>query len=209
MCGHYIWKDFSHVNQGREMQWGEVRKRWDFVYVLYISNPSTFLHPHRHCPILSHHDLWCWKHNGLLTGSPFVTSATCKKVGTQGIAVEMLASGVHYCNGVSKAARDTAPQVKKEPCEKIGRVQSPFLIKKLKLKQYEWIYICMCAKSLQSCPTLWDPVDCSPPGSSVHGISQARILEWVASSFSRRSSWPRDWTHISYLSWTGRQVLYR
>ena len=37
----------------------------------------------------------------------------------------------------------------------------------------------------QSCPTLWDPVDCSPPGSSVHGILQARILEWVAISFSR------------------------
>ena len=40
----------------------------------------------------------------------------------------------------------------------------------------------------QSCPTLCDPVDCSLPGSSVHGIFQARILEWVAISFSRRSS---------------------
>ena len=40
----------------------------------------------------------------------------------------------------------------------------------------------------QSCPTLWDPVDCSPPGSSAHGILQARILEWVAISFSRGSS---------------------
>ena len=40
----------------------------------------------------------------------------------------------------------------------------------------------------QSCPTLCDPVDCSPPGSSVHGILQARILEWVAISFSRGSS---------------------
>ena len=44
----------------------------------------------------------------------------------------------------------------------------------------------------QSCPTLCDPVDCSPPGSSVHGILQARILEWVAISFSRESSGPRD-----------------
>ena len=43
----------------------------------------------------------------------------------------------------------------------------------------------MHAKSLQSCLTLWDPLDCNPPGSSVHGISQARILEWVAISFSR------------------------
>ena len=43
-----------------------------------------------------------------------------------------------------------------------------------------------------SCPTLWDPMVCSPPGSSVHGIFQARMLEWVAISFSRGSSWPRD-----------------
>ena len=41
-------------------------------------------------------------------------------------------------------------------------------------------YLCVHAKSLQSCPTLCDPLDCSPPGSSVHGILQARILEWVA-----------------------------
>ena len=44
----------------------------------------------------------------------------------------------------------------------------------------------------QSCPTLCEPMDCSPPGSSVHGIVQARILEWVAVSFSRGSSQPRD-----------------
>ena len=43
----------------------------------------------------------------------------------------------------------------------------------------------------QSCPTLCDPVDCSPPGSSIHGILQARILEWVAVPFSSGSSWPR------------------
>ena len=44
------------------------------------------------------------------------------------------------------------------------------------------------AKSLQLCPTLWDPMDCSPPGSSVHGILQARILEWDAMPFSRGSN---------------------
>ena len=49
----------------------------------------------------------------------------------------------------------------------------------------------------QSCPTLCDPLDCSPPGSSIHGIFQARILEWVAISFSRRSSQPRNWTQVS------------
>ena len=48
----------------------------------------------------------------------------------------------------------------------------------------------MCAKSLQLCPTLCNPMDCSSPGSSVHGILQARVLEWVATSFSRESSGP-------------------
>ena len=46
----------------------------------------------------------------------------------------------------------------------------------------------------KSCPTLCDPIDCSPPGCSLHGISQARILEWVALSFSRGSSQLGDWT---------------
>ena len=58
------------------------------------------------------------------------------------------------------------------------------------------------AKSLQLCVTLWDPVDCSPPGSSVHKILQARILEWVAISFSRGSSQPRDRTQVSCGSYT-------
>ena len=49
----------------------------------------------------------------------------------------------------------------------------------------------------QSCPTLCDSMDCSPPSSSVHGILQARILEWVAIPFSRGSSWPRDQTWVS------------
>ena len=48
--------------------------------------------------------------------------------------------------------------------------------------------VCVCAQSLQSCLTLCDPVGCSPPGSSAHGIFQARILEWVAVPSSRDSS---------------------
>ena len=49
----------------------------------------------------------------------------------------------------------------------------------------------------QLCPTLWDPMDCSLPGSSLHGILQARVLEWVVISFSRGSSHPRDRTLVS------------
>ena len=49
----------------------------------------------------------------------------------------------------------------------------------------------------QSCPTLCDPMDCSLSGSSVHGIFQAIVLEWIAISFSRGTSWPMDWTQVS------------
>ena len=64
------------------------------------------------------------------------------------------------------------------------------------------------AQPLQSCPTLCDPVDCSPPGSSVHGILLARILEWVAMPSYSGSSRPRDQTHVSYISCIGMWVLY-
>ena len=56
------------------------------------------------------------------------------------------------------------------------------------------------AQLLQSCPTLCDLMDCSPPGSSVHGILQARILEWVAMPSSRGSSRPRDWIWVCCVS---------
>ena len=59
---------------------------------------------------------------------------------------------------------------------------------------------CSCCLATKLFLTLCDPVDSSPLGCSVHGISQARILEWVAISFSRGSSWPRDKTHISWLA---------
>ena len=51
-------------------------------------------------------------------------------------------------------------------------------------------YACVHAKSLQSCLTVWDPMNCSPPGSLVYGILQARILKWVAMPSSRGCSWP-------------------
>ena len=65
--------------------------------------------------------------------------------------------------------------------------------------------LCVCVKSLQLCLTLCNPMDHSPPGSSVHGISQSRTLEWVVMPFSRGSFRPRDQTHVSCI---GRWVLY-
>ena len=80
------------------------------------------------------------------------------------------------------------------------------------LELLEWLgpffpgILCMHACSgSQSCPTPCSPMDCIPPGSSVLGTSQARILEWVAASFSRGSSWLRDRACISCI---GRRILY-
>ena len=69
--------------------------------------------------------------------------------------------------------------------------------------------MCLCAKGLQLCPTFCDSMDCGPPDSSVHGILQARVGDWVAIAYSGRSSWPRDQTYVSSVSCSGRQVLYR
>ena len=73
------------------------------------------------------------------------------------------------------------------------------------MHEYSFSVCFMCAKSLQWCLTLCNPMDCTLPGFSVHKISQARILEWVAMPFSRGSSPPRDGTHVSlcFLHWQG------
>ena len=63
----------------------------------------------------------------------------------------------------------------------------------------------MCILSCSVMLIFWNSIDCSPPDSSVHAILQARILEWAAISFSRGSSWPRDWTHVFCI---GRGGLY-
>ena len=69
---------------------------------------------------------------------------------------------------------------------------------------WKWKYLNFDKRPLcvhaQSCLTLCDPMDCSPPGSPVHEIFQARILEWAAIHFSRESSWLRDWTQVSWIA---------
>ena len=74
------------------------------------------------------------------------------------------------------------------------------------------VCVCVCTRAnvhTLSCLTLCDPMDCSPPGSSVHGNLQARILEWVVMPSSGGSSWPKDWTWISGISFIDRHVLYK
>ena len=82
---------------------------------------------------------------------------------------------------------------------------SPWEIKKHLYSPLTNMYVCSVA---QSYPTLCDPIDCSPPGSSVHGIFQAWTLEWIAISCSRGSSRHRDQTSISCVSSIGKLILY-
>ena len=72
---------------------------------------------------------------------------------------------------------------------------------------YSIMYLC-CAYVLSHVRLLVTPMDCSPLGSSVHGIFHTRILEWVAIYSSRGSSWPRDWTRGSSISHIGRQTAF-
>ena len=84
----------------------------------------------------------------------------------------------------------------------------------LKLSQLLYV-LCniIMSEFAQSCPTLCDPVNCNQSDSSIYGILQTRILEWVAISFSRGSSWPRDWTWVSRLAgrcfnfWATRNII--
>ena len=86
-----------------------------------------------------------------------------------------------------------------------GKRTGKKVIKKFKkgliqLQKYLWIVFCCFCLVAKSCPTLCDPTDSSLIGSSVHGFSQIRILEWIAISFSRGSFRPRDWTQISWVA---------
>ena len=89
-----------------------------------------------------------------------------------------------------------------------GKKKTSSIRSSLGFKMVSLILVCACVKSLQLCLTPCNPMDWGLPGSSVHGILQARILEWVAMPSSRASSQPKDQTRISYISCVGRQVLY-
>ena len=78
------------------------------------------------------------------------------------------------------------------PHRRVKQLEIHFLWRKLQGKDESE------SEVAQSCPILWDPMDCSLPGFSIYGIFRARVLEWVTISFSRRSSRPRGWTRISH-----------
>ena len=77
------------------------------------------------------------------------------------------------------------------------------------MDRYAYVMLCCAVLSHFSCVQLCNPMDCSQPGSSVHGVLQTGILEWVAMPSSSGSSWPRNQTRVSYVSCIGRWVLYQ
>ena len=77
-----------------------------------------------------------------------------------------------------------------------------------RLAPYKSLCVCVCVHSMTVMSNSYDPMDSSTPDSFVLGIFQARILEWVAISVSRGSSWPKDQTRVSRVSCLGRQILY-
>ena len=83
---------------------------------------------------------------------------------------------------------------------KTGQQDWTMIVWSLSILKWKWKWK---SKVAQSCPTLCDPMDCSPPGFSFHGIFQAWVLEWGTISFPRGSSRPRDWTQVSHIAGRG------
>ena len=146
----------------------------------------------------------------------------------RGFCYALSAWRLWYVLGEGKQERQTCPQlinigkIKKELTRDMimkELIQMWMILEILteevavRLSLESWIEMrCAMCVLIQLCPTLCDPLDCSPPGSSVHGIFQARILEWVAISF-RGSSWPRHQTCVSlitggfFICWAIREMM--
>ena len=105
-------------------------------------------------------------------------------------------SDVHFLDWLNMATRPSPGNFLHCSAAILGRnwLVSIHLCVKLMCEVKKWSDVA------QSCPTVCDPMDCSLPGCSVHGILQARILEWVAISFCRGSSQPRDGTRVSHIA---------
>ena len=122
--------------------------------------------------------------------------------------VSELALPIHSHITTSVSSKTTSPQIQLLCISTITNfhleIQFSVRILSCLVKQ---IFNC-CILVIKLCATICDPMDYRPPGSSVHGVLLARILEWVAIYYSRGSSQPRDQTHVSQVSCVGRWVLY-
>ena len=127
-------------------------------------------------------------------------------------------SFIDYENTDSSPASFSINNLQKIVWTKVYILQQKLFLKKIYIYIYVCVCVCVCVCSkwcvlaAQSCPSLCVPMDCNPPGYSVHGILQARILERVVIPFSRGSSQPRDQTWVSciiggfFTVWTTREA---
>ena len=111
-------------------------------------------------------------------------------------------SGRRKVRNLVRGRKDMSFKMNQHPSPKIRRFQDKSPNRKRPSEH------ALCAKLFQLCPTLCDPTDYSPPGSPVHGILQAKILEEKYISSSRGPPWPRDQTRISCISCTSKWILY-
>ena len=128
------------------------------------------------------------------------------------VAEEDLANHMEFEQGLEKMTMHCTTLAKIVGCRSQIQVSEILkLLLPLPTLSTNRVLSCKCEVKVlvsQSCLTVCDPMDCSLADSSVHGIPQVRILEWVAIALSRASSWPRDRTCLSYVSCIGRRVLY-
>ena len=133
---------------------------------------------------------------GVRSGRPGSQSSTWLRVGSLTPPVKELDAPVPMCRATIMMPLSSQEE------------SGPHSITEWKIQGHRFSFESVCAKLLQSCLTLCDPMDCSLPGSFVRRILQARILEWVAMPSSRGYSQPRDRTCVSYVSCSAKQVLY-
>ena len=139
-----------------------------------------------------------WVGNAIQPSHPVVPFSSCPQSlpASESFPVSQLFAWGGQSTGVSSLASFLAKNTQDwSPLEWTGWIslQSKGLSRVFSNTTVKW------SEVSQSCPTLCDPIDCCLPGSSIHGIFQARVLEWVAISFSTGSSWPKDWTLVSYI----------
>ena len=155
--------------------------------------------------------LWCWIRERIITrpctiaprSLPMARETFWRKSELSWITYLASVSGIHGWQSVSFMGTGW--------CHFIGLLEGPES-RVMMLGDIGMIALSPChihCMHAQSCLALCDPMDCNPPGSSVHGILQARILEWVAMPSSRGSSQPKDRIHISSVTCIGRQVLHQ
>ena len=152
---------------------------------LHVPGPSSF-----------------WVLGHCLSGRQYISFSNLTYLLWAGITIPAHWSPQHHVSGLNGKPRKTWNDMFRFPIP----IPVPHQPHCPSWKDWWWF---SCSVVSDSC----DPVDCSLPGSSAHGILQAKILQWVAISFSRGSSWPRDWTQVSctagrfFTNWAMREGL--